>query len=226
MISRLASTILLAIPFGFGCASSSSIVRVPLEDLKRDPEWVVLDGVPMIPQHGDFASGAAALAMVLQYIGESASIDQVLEEVGGYDGQSIRPSALRDMARRRGLEAFLFSGRERHLASELRRGQPIIVGLARANAKGGTSHYEVVAGYNAVKRMVLTVDPSQGWRASASETFQLEWARTKQLALIILPRRKSAPAEAGLAAETRSFGLVPGSGEVLVAKSSGPVFRR
>jgi ABC-type bacteriocin/lantibiotic exporter with double-glycine peptidase domain len=182
-----------------GCASTGSAVRVPLENLKRDPEWVVLDGVPVISQRGDSDSGAAALAMVLQYLGESASIDQVLEDVGGSKGQSIRPSVLRDLARRRGLEAFLFSARERTLISELRRGRPVIVGLARVSTRGGTSHYEVVAGYNASKRMILTVDPAQGWRASPCESFQLEWAQTKQLALIVLPRRRSPPADANLA---------------------------
>ena len=101
------------------------------------------------------------------------------------------PGTLRDVARARGLDAYVVSGTFEDLFAQVGLGRPVVVGLAKPMAlTGGRSlaHYEVVVGLNRAKRLILSLDPANGLRENTFEGFAREWAPTSQVTIVFLPR--------------------------------------
>ena len=93
---------------------------------------------------------------------------------------------LRDLARERGLQAFVVSGGIDDLTHEIGQGRPVMVGLVKRYGDKPLAHYEVVIGIHAEKRRILTLDPADGWREDSLEGFAREWTPTKQVTLVFL----------------------------------------
>src|SRR5205807_768600 len=74
-----------------------------------EPGWQMVRDVPFVAQRSERDCGAAALAMVLAYWRAPATLDEI-EAVAPVEGGGIRAGALRDLARQKGLEAFVVSG--------------------------------------------------------------------------------------------------------------------
>ena len=67
----------------------------------------------------------------------------------------------------------------------------MLVGLAKPMALTGgraLAHYEVVVGLNRSKRLILSLDPGDGLRENTLEGFAREWAPTRQVTIVVLPR--------------------------------------
>ena len=96
--------------------------------LQAQDGWQVIDGIPMIRQPSEHDCGPAALAMVLRHWGIAADVAQVARSTGG-PGQSVSAGALRDEARRQGLQAFLIQGEVGDLEREVGWNRPVLVGL-------------------------------------------------------------------------------------------------
>jgi ABC-type bacteriocin/lantibiotic exporter with double-glycine peptidase domain len=156
--------------------------------LAADPAWTLADHVPFVAQRADADCGPAALAMVLAHFGEPATLADVTTAAPPIDG-GVRVGALRDVARDRGLRAFVVAGTFGDLVGELERGRPVLVGLAKPMTTGrALAHYEVVVGIDRRDRQVLTLDPARGLRENTLEGFAREWAPTGRVTLIVLRR--------------------------------------
>src|SRR5437764_1272498 len=109
-----------------GSARSTS-----LADLRAEAGWVVVAAVPEVRQTSARDCGPAALSMVLQRWGTPGSSRDELERAlaVGQSAAGIAAGDLRDLARKRGLQAFLISGRIDDLIHEVNAGRPVLVGL-------------------------------------------------------------------------------------------------
>jgi ABC-type bacteriocin/lantibiotic exporter with double-glycine peptidase domain len=194
--ARLSAWVVAAAALG-GCYHGSARSISP-SDLRRDPNWVVVEGVPLLKQSAERDCGAAALAMMLGKWGPpfSSSSAEILKTVPMDPAHGIAAGTLRDFARRRGLRAFLISGEIADLTREVGLGRPVLVGLVQVYGDKAYTHYEVVVGINARARRVLMFDPGRGPREDGFEGFAAEWSRAGRLAIVVTtpPNTPGAPA--------------------------------
>ena len=177
--------------FGFailclGCASYTGTARAidPYAAL-HEGKWWMVPSFPRVMQDQSYDCGAAALAAVMQFWGQSAS-PQSIEVALGRTDHRLRASDIVSYARKQGLHSYVFFGTMTDVAHELRRGRPVIVGLGKsfAEKKKALAHYEVVVGYEPEKKLVLLLDPGRGWQVDTLRGFAEEWARTKGVTIV------------------------------------------
>jgi ABC-type bacteriocin/lantibiotic exporter with double-glycine peptidase domain len=185
--------LLLALAPAAGCQLRAAKGAAP-PALAVNEGWSVAHGVSFIPQRSLADCGAAALSMVLARwlpgSGGQGNVDeeQVRQWLGPInDRHGVEAGRLRDVARARGLAAFVIEGSPEDLARELGAGRPVIAGVV--NVAGGTAypHYEVVVGFNRARDRVLTADPAFGWRQQSLSEFDRRWRLSRHLALVVLP---------------------------------------
>lgn len=179
-----------------GCASYQSTARsVEPHTLRADSGWQRVEGVPAVHQRGAKDCGAAALSAVLGFwrrplpAPSRAEIDAALRAPEPRDRQrGLSAGALRDYARRQGLQAYVFHGTFADLQHELAQGRPVIVGVHKAlSSREVLAHYEVVLGYHPARERVLTLDPAHGLREYPKSGFLEEWERARQTTLVVMP---------------------------------------
>jgi len=179
----LAATISLALP---ACYVGGAKTVDPRR-MDAASGWLRADNVSFVPQRGEDDCGAAALAMVLNALHADGGREEIVRAIPPREG-GIRAGDLRDFARRAGLRAFVLKGTREDLQSQLSRGRPVLVGLAKPlSDKRAILHYEVVAGMHPDTGAILTVDPAVGWRESSWVDFEREWQPTGEVTLLILP---------------------------------------
>jgi ABC-type bacteriocin/lantibiotic exporter with double-glycine peptidase domain len=153
--------------------------------LAADPSWTFAPDVPFIAQQSDSDCGPAALAMVLAHFGVPSSLAEVVAADPPRDG-GVRAGDLRDLARAKGLSAFVVAGTFADLFDQLGRGRPVLVGLAKPMTGGrALAHYEVVVAIDRRDHRLLTLDPARGLSENSLENFAREWAPTGQVTLIV-----------------------------------------
>jgi ABC-type bacteriocin/lantibiotic exporter with double-glycine peptidase domain len=168
---------------------------------RADQSWQIVSNVPFVAQKSDVDCGPAALTMVLGHFNVPATLEQVTA-LDPPEGGGVRAAALRDVARGKGLEAFVVSGTMVDLANQIGRGRPVLVGLAKPMVgRRAVAHYEVVVGINRAKRQVLSLDPSRGPRQNSFEGFAREWIPTGEVTIVIFDDVKK-----GLTASRSSSG--------------------
>ena len=167
-----------------GCAYTGSARDFDPACFDRDAGWISVRGVTPVLQEADSDCGAAALAMVLSYWGVTSTRREVFEACGAPAG-GIRAEDLRETARRKGLQAHIFPGGFPDFEKELSKRRPVIVGLVKPHATFVLTHYEVVAGVHPEKRLVVTLDPAEGWRQNTYEGFLKEWQLAKCLMMAV-----------------------------------------
>jgi ABC-type bacteriocin/lantibiotic exporter with double-glycine peptidase domain len=160
---------------------------VSRSELTRDRGWVLVDGVGLVRQTAARDCGAAALAMILKRWSVQASTDEILHDVPIEPGHGIAAGALRDFARKKGLQAFLIKGELGDLVKEVGLNRPVLVGLVQRYGDRMLSHYEVVAGINQSARRVLLLDPARGVREDGFDGFSAEWDAAGRPTLVVLP---------------------------------------
>jgi ABC-type bacteriocin/lantibiotic exporter with double-glycine peptidase domain len=160
---------------------------VSIGDLGRDRGWVVVNGQHLIRQTAERDCGAAALAMVLHHWSVPSSADEILRAAHSEPGHGIPVSVLRDIARQKGLAAFVIKGELADLVNEVGRNRPVLVGLVQRVGDRALSHYEVVAGINQTTHQVLLLDPARGLREDSFDGFTAEWDRAGRPTLVIVP---------------------------------------
>jgi len=153
--------------------------------LASDPSWTFAPNVPFVHQQSDSDCGPAALAMILGHFGVHATLADVVA-LDPPDREGVRAGALRDVARAKGLAAFVVPGTFEDLFTELGQGRPVLVGLAKPITGGrALAHYEVVVAIDRKERQVLTLDPGRGLRQNTLDGFAREWAPTGRVAIIV-----------------------------------------
>jgi len=161
--------------------------------LEADPAWKFVHDVPFVRQRADADCGPAALAMVLGHFGVKASLEEVVA-LDPPDRVGVRAGTLRDVARAKGLQAFIVEGTFNDIIDQLSRDRPVLVGLAKPITGGrALAHYEVVVGIDKRDKRIITLDPGRGLRENSLEGFAREWVPTGRVTLIVFPR-EPAPA--------------------------------
>jgi len=167
-------------------------------ELRRGKSWVAAPHVPLVKMRSLTDCGAAALAMVLGHWKLPVSVDDVVRALPVPKGRGIPAGKLRDFAKQRGLNAFLFHGRLQDLYRELQKKRPVLVGLKKPVMVASLAHYEVVVAINREKRIVVTLDPAHGWRQNSFRRFLEEWEAAARLTLVTFARPKKAGEKAAI----------------------------
>ena len=188
--SRAASPACLSL---LGCLLASgcylgSARNATLADLAGEEGWELVEGVPTVRQSANEDCGAAALAMVLGYWRFPVTRDGITAANPPAPERGIKAAALRDFARRQGLQAFVIQGQLADLDHEIHWHHPVLVGVMKRYGRSAYSHYEVVVGVNRQKQRILTIDPARGLRANSREGFATEWAAAGQVTLVVFPQ--------------------------------------
>ena len=178
--------VLVAALLAAGCYTGSARDVSP-DGIRAEAGWLRVQGVPFVHQRRDDDCGAAALAMALRYLEIDATEAQILAEAPPRDG-GITAGALRDAARRRGLQAFVIPGSWDDLEAQLGRGRPVVVGLLKPIfGRRAVAHFEVVVGFNRSRRLILSLDPARGLRENSAEDFAREWVPAGRVMLVVFP---------------------------------------
>ena len=167
-----------------GCAYTGEAKDFDPAELTASTGWISVPEVPLALQKSTEDCGTAALSMVLEYW----RIPMTPEEWEASDlllaGKGTRAGDLRDLARQKGLQAFLIHGRWEDLRTEVDRGHPVIVGLVKPANSGAVTHYEVVVAVHPERQIIVTHDPANGWRQNSLSGFQKEWDPAGYLTLV------------------------------------------
>jgi ABC-type bacteriocin/lantibiotic exporter with double-glycine peptidase domain len=185
---------LVAFVLASGCYHGSARTATPADLADQPDGWNLVEGVPPVRQIEREDCGAAALAMVLGYWGSPITRDAISAGVANpaAPAHGIRAAALRDFARRQGLQAFLVEGQLADLDRELGRHRPVLVGVMKRYGQRLYPHYEVVVGMSRRDQRVLTLDPAHGVRVNSREGFTAEWTAAGRLTLIVFPFPRAA----------------------------------
>ncbi len=157
---------------------------------RSDPGWTLLDGLSEHHQRASWDCGIAVWRMVVEYwdvTPDPVLISEMLAPIASAQ-RPIRAAELRDLAIEHGLLAFVIEGRRADLDKHLARGRPVIVGLIKPTLAGSNSHYEVVIGIHPAREVIMTFDPSLGYREISFAGFDEEWRASGSVALVILPQ--------------------------------------
>jgi ABC-type bacteriocin/lantibiotic exporter with double-glycine peptidase domain len=169
-----------------GCYRGSAHA-VSVGELSREDGWELVTDVPYIPQATEHGCAVAALAMVFEHWGIARSEAEALGPGATQGDRGVAAGSLRDLARAKGLHAFLIQGEETDLVREVRLNRPVLVGLVQRYTNRSYSHYEVVTGINPRTRHVLMLDPGHGLREDELGSFATEWQGAGRLALVVGP---------------------------------------
>jgi ABC-type bacteriocin/lantibiotic exporter with double-glycine peptidase domain/predicted small secreted protein len=156
--------------------------------LASEPGWILVRDVPYVAQELETECGAAALSMVVSYW-TGLVPRSIVAHFRPVPERGIAAGRLRDYARERGLAAFVIEGTFEDLKRELAAGRPVLVGLSKPQRKDRVlDHYEVVVGLHRDRRLVVTLDPSEGWRQNTVEGFYREWKLAGFVAIVVSAR--------------------------------------
>jgi ABC-type bacteriocin/lantibiotic exporter with double-glycine peptidase domain len=179
------------------CASAcnpyaGSATTLKPNELKADPGWVRVDGVPELRQKHELDCGPTALAMVLgfhekdQGAASHGMKEKVLSELP--TDERIAATQLRDLARKHGFNSFVMEGKPEDLVYELSHGRPVIVGVAKPTIKDALAHYEVVVGLHRETQRVALIDPDGGLQQNSFGGFLMEWQGAGRVLLVVIPK--------------------------------------
>jgi len=168
-----------------GCASYQGTSKtVHPSVVVSEGAWILVPNFPLVLQEASDDCGAAVLASVLRFWGYTATPGAISARLGDKDNR-LKAGDMATYARSHGLKAYVFFGTMQDIEHELARGRPVIVGLGKmVGAKEALSHYQVVVGYEPIKKQLLLLDPARGWQTDSLAGFEKEWALTKAVTIV------------------------------------------
>jgi hypothetical protein len=167
-----------------GCSYAGEARDFDPGELTTSPGWVSVPEMPLELQKSTEDCGTAALAMVLEYWQIPMTPEEWETSSLLIAGKGSRARDLRDLARKKGLQAFLIHGRWEDLRNEVDRGHPVIVGLVKPSNSGAVTHYEVVVAVHPEREIIVTHDPAHGRRQNSLSGFRKEWDPAGYLTLV------------------------------------------
>jgi ABC-type bacteriocin/lantibiotic exporter with double-glycine peptidase domain len=155
--------------------------------------WYRAAATPVVRQHHETDCGLAALAMVAGAWGRHWSVAELNQQLPPTE-RGVKLGALRDLARRRGLDAYAIKGTTTDLTHELSSGRPVVLGLVLPfDQQRNASHYEVAIAMNPRDGTVVTIDPASGeWRQRSKQVLDLEWKTAGFATLVVVGDRQAA----------------------------------
>jgi predicted double-glycine peptidase len=171
-----------------GCVRYAGPARtISPSEIAESDGWRRVPQMTLVRQQHDAECGVAAVAMVLgRWLGPT-DLASVLASVPTL-GKGLRARQIRDLLRARGLRSFVIAGTFADLEHEVSAGRPVVVGtLKRLSDRTARSHYEVVVAVHPERQLVVTLDPSLGWRQSSYAGFDSEWSLSGRTTIVTLP---------------------------------------
>ena len=163
--------------------------------MAADLPGVCLD-VPFVAQPKN-GCGAASIAMVMQYWEHDlaqphsprADVAAIQEALYSKQARGIFASAMTKYLEAAGYRAFAIHGAWNDLKENLRKGRPLIVGLA-PEGPHDPLHYVVVAGMDWEKGWLFVNDPARRKLLKVDRAeFEKEWAATQNWTLLAVPQK-------------------------------------
>jgi len=149
------------------------------------PRSVKIDSVPFYAQQ-DHYCGPAAMAMALQWSGESLSPLKLVPEMFTPSRQGSLQPGLIAAARRHNRLPYPLKGPEA-LLTELAAGHPVIVLQNLGLRWFPRWHYSVVVGYDVAKEVVILHSGKEAGRHMGWTLFMRTWKRANYWGLLVLP---------------------------------------
>ena len=166
-----------------------------------DSGWKRAAATPIVKQQREMDCGLAALAMVAGAWGQTWTVADLARDLPpGPKGAKL--GALRDLARKRGLDAYAIAGSYDDLARELGNGRPVLLGLTLPfDQNRALNHYEVAVAYDPRGGNVVTIDPATGkYMSRTRKVLDIEWKVAGYATLVVVGSRT---AERGMIASPR-----------------------
>jgi len=187
--------IVLVVALLTACSSYRGTARsVAPSKIAAEPGWILIRDVPYVEQEGETECGAAAIAMVVSYWTKSEP-KPIVASFRPVPERGLAAARLRDYARTMGLASFVIEGTFEDLQRELKAGRPVVVGLTKPyGRKKVLDHYEVVVGVHPGRRLVVTLDPANGWQQDDVDGFAREWKPAGYVTLIVSAKANAAAA--------------------------------
>lgn len=154
-------------------------------------DWKQVTNIELVRQEASNDCGAAAAAMVLTHWGSPTSLEELQTDLPATKG-GVRAHELRDALLKRGLQAFVIEGTMADLEYEIAQGRPVIVGTLKSLKNGQrVHHFEVVVAIQRERQLIMTLDPSLGWRKFSYAGFESEWLGSAHTTIVALPPEPS-----------------------------------
>jgi ABC-type bacteriocin/lantibiotic exporter with double-glycine peptidase domain len=177
----------VALALALGAASGGCLAGAARHGPEADSGWTRAANVPEVRQASRQGCGAAALSAVLAHHGQPVPQRALLAEAPPGQRDGLKAGALRDLARARGLRAYVLRGERADLERELARGRPVLVGVMRRGLFKDYPHYEVVTGIAPGRRRIETMDPARGRVERGLGDVEKAWRRSGRVTLVVLP---------------------------------------
>src|SRR5262249_45105610 len=136
------------------------------------------------------------LAMIGNSWGEPMTVGTLQHELHP-DDNGVKLGALRDVARRHGLDAYAVKASTDDLAHELGAHRPVLLGLVLPfDREHNRNHYEVAVAMDPRDGKVVTIDPASGRRMERSRAvLDIEWKAAGYAALVVVGKRDAGSKE-------------------------------
>jgi ABC-type bacteriocin/lantibiotic exporter with double-glycine peptidase domain len=170
-----------------GCAAAPGRPFSPAR-LDREKGWLATREVQIVEQQGEMDCGPAAAATLLGFWERRASAAELRRASGVAEDRGLTATALRDLLRARGLEAYLVAGELADLERELGAGRPALVGTLRKGPGGLIAHYQIVAALHRERKQIVVADPAYGWRELPIDAFEKIWTEAKRVLIVAFIR--------------------------------------
>jgi ABC-type bacteriocin/lantibiotic exporter with double-glycine peptidase domain len=161
-----------------------------VQPAQLDATWLRAAPTPVVKQQQMSDCGLAALAMVGGAWGHAWTVADLSRDLPPTE-HGLKLSSLRDLARKRGLEAYAIAATRKDIENELRQGRPIMLGLMLPHdRKRNRSHFEVAVALDPRDGTVVTIDPATGeWMKRSSKILDVEWKAASYAALVVVGDR-------------------------------------
>src|SRR5688572_25422153 len=172
--------VVVAAVASLGCLYQGEAKSFDATEHRPDVEMLA---VPVVLQEDRLDCGPAALSSLLAYWGIEETPDSIRRAIGTPKGRTLRAADLREHAKRKGLDAFVFQGTLAELEAEIQARRPVLVGTLKPYVGNKWfAHYEVVTAVG--QGTIVTMDPGGGYREYPTAGFLREWERTQRVMLV------------------------------------------
>ncbi len=168
-----------------GCASRAIQTEALLKAPPDIAEQHTIASVPFIKQTDNYC-GPATLAMAMQFVGTSASLEELGREIYTPKMKGTLQQDLIGAARRRGLMAVPIENLD-SLLEEVSAGHPVIVLENLAFSWYPQWHYALVFGYDLPNEMLMMHSGSENSKKWAMDRMERSWMYSGYWGLVILP---------------------------------------
>jgi ABC-type bacteriocin/lantibiotic exporter with double-glycine peptidase domain len=193
MRNTIVAAVIVALVGLTGCQLPYTGGARPVTPAQLDSSWLRAAPTPVVRQKQESDCGLAALAMVAGAWGRHWSVDDLAHRIPPSE-KGVKLGALRDLARDRGLDAFVVRATPQDLQHELSSGRPVLLGLMLPFDRGhNRSHFEVAIAMNPRDGTIVTIDPASGeWMRRSRAVLDVEWKAAGYPALVVTGDHASA----------------------------------